>query len=73
MRFRSIDGEWVVDVIRLSLTGDHSDGERFRVTRYGFFVAEVKTIDELRQYVDPAELEEVLTHGDQRVHLLQVR
>jgi hypothetical protein len=21
MRFRSIDGEWVVDVIRLSLTG----------------------------------------------------
>ena len=73
MRFRSIDGEWVVDVIRLSLTGDHSDGERFRVTRYGFFVAEVKTIDELRQHVDPAELEEALAHGDQRVHLLQAR
>ena len=38
MRFRSPDGEWVVDVLRLSLTGDHRDGERFRVTRYGFFV-----------------------------------
>ena len=38
MRFRSIDGEWVVDVIRLSLTGDHRDGECFRVTRHGFFV-----------------------------------
>jgi hypothetical protein len=72
VRFRGIDGEWVVDVIRLSLTGDHRDGERFRVTRHGFFVAEVKTIDELRQHVDPAELEEVLAHGGSAVHLLQV-
>jgi hypothetical protein len=38
MRFRSIDGEWVVDIIRLSRTGDHGDGECFRVTRYGFFL-----------------------------------
>jgi hypothetical protein len=73
MRFRSTDGEWVVDVIRLSLTGDHRDGECFRVTRHGFFVAEVKTIDELRQHVDPAELEEVLAHGGSAAHLLQVR
>jgi hypothetical protein len=73
MRFRSIDGEWVVDVIRLSLTGDHRDGECFRVTRYGFFVAEVKTIDELRQHIDPAELEEALGHGGSAVSLLPVR
>ena len=72
MRFRTTDGEWVVDVIRLSLTGDHRDGDRFRVTRHGFFVAEVKTIDELRQHVDPAELEEALTRGGSAVHLLQV-
>jgi hypothetical protein len=38
MRFRSIDGEWVVDIIRLRRTGDHGDGECFRVTRYGFFL-----------------------------------
>jgi hypothetical protein len=43
------------------------------VTRYGFFVAEVKTIDELRQHVDPAELEEALAMGDQRLHVLQAQ
>jgi hypothetical protein len=73
IRFRSIDGEWVVDVIRLSLTGDHRDGECFRVSRHGFFVAEVKAIDELRQHIDPAELEEALVHGGSAVHLLQVQ
>jgi hypothetical protein len=32
IRFRNIDGEWAVDIIRLSLTGGHLDGGRFRVT-----------------------------------------
>jgi hypothetical protein len=73
MRFRTTDGEWVVDVIRLSLTGDHRDGERFRITRHGFFVAEVKTIGELRQHVDPAELEEALTRGGSAARLFHVR
>jgi len=73
MRFRSIDGEWVVDVIRLSLTGDHRDGECFRLTRHGFFVAEARTIGELRQHVDPAELEEALARGGSAVRPLLAR
>ena len=57
MRFRSLDGQWTIDVIRLTLTGSNRDGECFRVCQYGFFVAEARTIDELREHVD---LEEVL-------------
>jgi hypothetical protein len=57
LRFTSADGDWVVDVIRLSLTGDGRDGECFRVSRCGFFVAEARTLEELGRYVDPARLE----------------
>ena len=57
MRFRSADGEWVVDVIRLSLTSDNRDGECFRVSRHGCFVAEAMSLDELRQHVDLADLQ----------------
>jgi hypothetical protein len=47
-----------VDVIRLTLTGNHRDGERLRVARWGFFVAELRTVEELASFVDLAELEE---------------
>jgi hypothetical protein len=57
-RFRSRDGQWVVDLIRLSGTGDNRDGERFRVLQYGFFVAEARDLNELSRYVDLAELED---------------
>ena len=60
MRFRSADGQWTVEVIRLTLTGSNRDGECFRVCHYGFYVAEARTIDELREHVDLAELEESL-------------
>ncbi|MGO9294893.1 MAG: hypothetical protein ACLP52_13630 [Streptosporangiaceae bacterium] len=60
MRFRSVDGQWTVEVIRLTLTGSNRDGECFRVSHYGSFVAEARTIDELREHVDLAELEEAL-------------
>jgi hypothetical protein len=60
MRFRSADGQWTVEVIRLTLTGSNRDGECFRVCHYGFLVAEARTIDELRDHVDLAELEESL-------------
>jgi len=33
MRFRSADGEWVVELIRMSLTGDHRDGEHLAGAR----------------------------------------
>ena len=58
MRFRSSVGEWVVDVIRLSLTSNNRDAEWFRVSRWGSHVADVRTVDELREYMDLAELEE---------------
>jgi hypothetical protein len=61
MRFRSLDGQWTVDVIRLSLAGNNRDGECFRICRHGFFVAEARTIDELREHVDLSDLEEALT------------
>jgi hypothetical protein len=49
-----------VDVIRLSCTGNHRDGERLRVSRFGVFVAELPTVEELASLVDLAEMEEVL-------------
>jgi hypothetical protein len=57
MRFTSRDGRWRVDLIRLRLTSDNRDGERFRVAHDGYFIAEVATLDELAQHVDLAELE----------------
>ena len=38
MRYRSADGEWTVEVIRLALTGINRDGEWLRVSRWGCFV-----------------------------------
>jgi hypothetical protein len=35
MRFRSVDGEWVVDIIDLTLTGTHRDGGWYRLSRWG--------------------------------------
>jgi hypothetical protein len=57
-RFLSRDRRWRVDIIRLSCTADHRDGERFRIARDGYFVAEARTVEELSRHVDPAELEE---------------
>jgi hypothetical protein len=62
IRFGNIDGEWAVDIIRLSVTGGHLDGGRFRV------IATVprgpgQDHDELRQHVDPAELEGAVSPG----------
>jgi AP2 domain len=59
VRCRSRDGEWTVDVIRLSCTGNHRDGERLRVSRFGFFEAELAAVEDLASLVDLAELEEV--------------
>jgi transposase InsO family protein len=60
VRLKSGDGRWRVDLIRHTATSDHRDGEWLRVHRDGFFVAEVRTVAELGDYVDVAELEEAL-------------
>lgn len=60
MRYTSADGEWAVEVIHLALTGNNRDGEWLRVSRWGCFVAEVRSIAELSAYVNLAELEQAL-------------
>jgi hypothetical protein len=52
VRFTSADGRWIVDVIWLSLTGNHRDGECFRIARDGYFVGEARTVAELADYLD---------------------
>jgi hypothetical protein len=61
MRCRSADGRWQVDVITLMLTPNHHDGMWLRISEYGWHVADVRTIERLRHYVDPADLEEALS------------
>ena len=60
MRYRSADGEWVVDLIHLELTGTHHGGAWLRVARWGFHVADVRSIADLTKFVDLAELEQAL-------------
>lgn len=62
-RFLSRDGRWRVDLIRLAATSDQRDGERLRVHRDGFFFAEYRSVAELAEVVDLAELEEALARG----------
>jgi hypothetical protein len=66
MRCRSADGEWQVDVIRLIATGTHRDGDWLRIRRWGCHIADVRTVDELQEYVDLADLQEGLGRTDGR-------
>jgi hypothetical protein len=50
-------GGWTVEVVQLSCTPNHRDGEWLRLTQYGSWVADVRTVAELQQWVDLAELE----------------
>lgn len=45
-RYRA-PGGWTVDVIHLSSTTDHRDGEWLRVSLHGSHVADVRTVAEL--------------------------
>ena len=55
-RYRTPDG-WAVEVVGLSATPDRNDGERLKVTYYGFFVAVVRTVAELEQWFALSDLE----------------
>lgn len=59
MRWRSRDGRFRVDLIELKNTSDHRDGERFRITRDSYFIAEARNVAELSQHIDLADLEEI--------------
>jgi hypothetical protein len=60
VRVRSPDVEWIIDVIRLTLTGTHRDGEWLRVRRWGMHFADLRTVEQLAEVVDLATLEEAL-------------
>jgi hypothetical protein len=66
-RYRTADG-WAVEVVELSATPDRNDGERLKVTYYGFFVAVVRTVAELEQWFALSDLEpETLISRRERV------
>jgi len=49
-RWVTSDGHWVVDVIRLSLTGNNRDGTWLRVRHRGFFAGEVRRWEDLDRF-----------------------
>jgi hypothetical protein len=61
VRWRTSDGRYAVEVVRLSLTGRHHDGDFIRVTEYGCHLADVCTPQELAEFVDLADLDEALS------------
>jgi hypothetical protein len=42
-------GGWTVEVVHLTGTPNHHDGEWFRVCQYGWWTADVRTVGELEQ------------------------
>jgi hypothetical protein len=44
----------MIDVIHLTLTGTHRDGEWLRVRRWGMHFADLRTIEQLAEVVDLA-------------------
>lgn len=50
-------GGWVVDVIRLSLTGTGRDGTWLRIRRRGYWIADVRTVAEVAAFLPLASLE----------------
>ena len=55
-RYRA-PGGWTVEVVHLTGTPDHHDGQWLRVKRYSSWVADVRTVGELEQWVALADLE----------------
>jgi hypothetical protein len=59
-RYRTADG-WSVEVVRLSGTPDHHDGDWLRVCYFGSYVADVRTPEELTRYFPLSDLEPSVT------------
>lgn len=55
-RYRTADG-WSVETVVLSMTPDRHDGEWIRVRRFGFWIRDVRSVEELAELVPLAELE----------------
>jgi hypothetical protein len=61
VRWRTRDGQYTVEVVRLALTGRRRDGEWLRVKQHGAHVADVRTVEELAEILDLADLTEGLS------------
>jgi hypothetical protein len=60
-RYRTEDG-WSVEVVWLSCTPDHHDGEWLRIRYFGFHVSDVRSVSELERWFSLASLKpETLT------------
>lgn len=56
--YRSRDGRYTVEVVQLSVTPNRQDGKRIRLKFCGYYVADVRSVAELSEHVDLADLEE---------------
>jgi hypothetical protein len=50
-------GGWTVEVVHLSVTPNHRDGEWLRVSCRGWWVADVRSVAELEQWFAVADVE----------------
>jgi hypothetical protein len=55
-RFGTADG-WSVEAVRLSMTPDRHDGEWLRARRFGFWIADVRAVEDLARYFRLADLQ----------------
>jgi hypothetical protein len=69
-RYRSQDGLYTVEIVQLSWTPDHHDGQWVRLRHCGFYLADVRTAGDLERYLPLADLleEDGLATGS--AHLL---
>jgi hypothetical protein len=61
VRWRTRDGRYTVELVRLSMTSRDGDGQWIRLKEHGFHVADVRTPDELAEFIDLADLDELLS------------
>jgi hypothetical protein len=54
--YRSRDGLYTVEIVELSGTPDHHDGQWLRLRHCGFYLADVRAVTDLEHYVPLTEL-----------------
>jgi hypothetical protein len=60
VKWRTRDGRYTVEMVRLTLTGRHEDGDWIRLNEWGYHVVDVRAPEDLAAYVDLVDLEELL-------------
>jgi hypothetical protein len=60
VKWRTRDGRYTVELVRLALTGRQEDGAWIRLREWGYHVVDVRSPEDLVAYLDLADLEEAL-------------